>query len=339
MKEKLQGIREEAFRLIKEVNDLELLNKLRVRFLGKKGEITGVLKGMGQLLPEERPIIGALANKIKNEIESLIEERKLKLEEEAKLKQIQEEEIDVTLPGQPINYGHVHPLTAILTELKRVFLGMGFDIAEGPEIEKEYYNFEALNIPRWHPARDMQDTFFITEEVLLRTHTSPVQVRTMEKGELPIRIIAPGRVYRVDELDATHSPNFQQLEGLVVDKGITFGHLKETINVMVKEIFGKDRKTRFRPSYFPFTEPSAEVDVSCILCDGKGCRICKGSGWLEIMGCGMVHPRVLEMSGIDPEQYSGFAFGMGLERIAMLKYGITDIRLFYENDLRFLSQF
>lgn len=338
MKEKLQSIRTEAVQQVNDAKDLDLLNQLRVRFLGKKGEITQVLKGMGKLTPEERPVIGAMANEVKVEIESLIEERIHKLEEEAKLQRIKEEEIDITLPGQAVEYGKVHPLTSVFTELKRVFIGMGFDIAEGPEIEKDYYNFEALNIPKWHPARDMQDTFFITEDLLLRTHTSPVQVRTMQEGELPIRIIAPGRVYRVD-FDATHSPAFHQVEGLVIDKGISFAHLKETVDIMIREMFGQDRKTRFRPSYFPFTEPSAEVDVSCILCDGDGCRLCKGSGWIEIMGCGMVHPRVLEMSNIDPEKYSGFAFGIGIERVAMLKHGIADIRLLFENDLRFLNQF
>lgn len=338
MKEKLQSIRSEAIQLIQDAQELDVLNQLRVKYLGKKGEITGVLKGMGQLSAEERPVIGAMANEVKDELENLISERMTDLEQVAKLKQIGEEEIDVTLPGCKVNYGHAHPLTKVFAELKQMYLGMGFDIAEGPEIEKDYFNFEALNIPKWHPARDMQDTFFITEEMLLRTHTSPVQVRTMQKGELPIRIIAPGRVYRVD-MDATHSPVFHQSEGLVIDKNITFANLKETIDVMIKELFGADRKTRFRPSYFPFTEPSAEVDVSCILCHGEGCRLCKGTGWLEIMGAGMVHPRVLEMSGIDPEVYSGFAFGMGIERVAMLKYGISDMRLLFENDLRFLAQF
>ncbi len=338
MKEKLNSIEHEALQLINTANDLDVLNQLRVRFLGKKGEITSVLKGMGQLSPEERPVVGAMANELKNRIETVLEDRKVTLEREAKLQRLQKEEIDLTLPGEPVIYGKAHPLTAVFAELKRIFLGMGFDVAEGPEIETDYYNFEALNIPRWHPARDMQDTFFITDEVLLRTHTSPIQVRTMQKGELPIRIIAFGRVYRVD-MDATHIPNFRQIEALVIDKGITFANLKETINVMVKGIFGENRKTRLRPSYFPFTEPSAEVDVSCFVCDGVGCRLCKGSGWLEIGGAGMVHPRVLEMSGIDSEEYSGFAFGMGIERIAMLKTGINDIRLIYENDLRFLNQF
>ncbi|MCK4259229.1 MAG: phenylalanine--tRNA ligase subunit alpha [Halanaerobiales bacterium] len=338
MKEKLKSISEEALQLVNAAENLDMLNQLRVRFLGKKGEITSVLKGMGKLSPEERPVIGALANTIKGEIESLIGERKTALENEVKLKRLEKEEIDVTLPGLSVGYGTVHPLTSIFKELNKIFLGLGFDIAEGFEIEDEYHNFEALNMPRWHPARDMQDSFYITEEVLLRTHTSPVQVRTMKKGDLPIRIIAPGRVYRVD-LDSTHTPVFHQVEGLVIDKDINFTHLKGMLDVMIKEIFGENRKTRFRPSYFPFTEPSAEIDVSCILCDGEGCKVCKGSGWLEIMGAGMVHPRVLEMSNIDPEEYSGFAFGMGIERVAMLKYGITDIRLLYENDLRFLKQF
>lgn len=338
MKEQLQNIREEALRLVREAQDLEALNQLRVRYLGKKGEITAFLKGMGQLSAEERPIIGAMANEVKNEIEGLVESRMTVLADAERVKRILEEEIDITLPGSVVKYGHTHPITTVFAELKRIFIGMGFDVAEGPEIEREYYNFEALNIPKWHPARDMQDSFYITEEILLRTHTSPVQVRTMQKGELPIRIVAPGRVYRVD-LDATHSPVFYQIEGLVVDKNISLANLKETLNLMVKGIFGEDRKTRLRPSYFPFTEPSAEVDVSCILCNGAGCRLCKGSGWLEIGGAGMVHPRVLEMSGIDPEEYSGFAFGMGIDRLAMLKYGLVDIRHVYENDLRFLKQF
>lgn len=338
MKEQLEKIKRIAVEAIDAADNLDFLNQLRIRFLGKKGEITGVLKEMGKLSAEERPIIGAVANQVKNKIANLIESKTIELESAAKFARLQEEKIDLTLPGEKIGCGKIHPLTAIYSEVKNIFIGMGFDIAEGPEIEMDYYNFEALNMPRWHPARDMQDSFFITEEVLLRTHTSPVQVRTMEKVDLPIRIIAPGRVYRVDEVDATHSPNFQQVEGLVIDKGINFGNLKATIDIMVKKLFGENRKTRFRPSYFPFTEPSAEVDVSCI-CDGKGCRVCKGNGWVEIMGAGMVHPRVLEMSKIDPEEYSGFAFGIGVERIAMLKYDIPDIRLFYENDLRFLNQF
>lgn len=338
MKEQLMNIQKQAIDLINQVTDLDSLNQLRVRFLGKKGEITAVLKSMGQLAPAERPILGALANEVKDQIERTITERKRILDQELKVKRLAAEEIDLTLPGESVTYGKIHPLTAVFTELKEIFLGMGFTIAEGPEIEKEYYSFEALNIPRWHPARDMQDSFYVTEEVLLRPHTSPVQVRTMEKGELPIRIIAPGRVYRVD-MDATHSPNFHQIEGLVIDRGINFAHLKATIDVMCKGLFGEDRQTRFRPSYFPFTEPSAEVDVSCIICDGAGCRLCKKTGWLEIMGAGLVHPRVLEMSKIDPEIYSGFAFGLGIERVAMLKYQIDDIRHFYENDLRFLNQF
>ena len=338
MKEKLQAIREEALHLVETANNLEELNQLRVRFLGKKGEITAFLKGLAGLSPEERPVVGALANELKNAIEARIDERMAVLEKEAKSNRIKEEEIDITLPGLAVNYGHAHPLTTVFAEIKRIFVGMGFDIAEGPEIEKDYYNFEALNLPAWHPARDMQDSFYVTEDILLRTHTSPVQVRVMQSGELPIRIIAPGRVYRND-FDATHTPVFHQVEGLVIDQNISFAHLKETIDIMIKQLFGQDRQTRFRPSYFPFTEPSAEVDVSCMLCHGKGCRVCKGTGWLEIMGAGMVHPRVLEMSNIDPERYSGFAFGMGIERVAMLKFGLTDMRAVYENDLRFLSQF
>lgn len=338
MKEKLASIEKEAIGLISQVSNLDTLNQLRVRFLGKKGEMTAILKTMGQLSPTERPLVGALANEVKNRIEAALADQKKILDQEIKLKQLKAEKIDVTLPGERVSYGKAHPLTSVFAELKQIFLGMGFTIAEGPEIETEYYNFQALNMPRWHPARDMQDSFYITDEVLLRTHTSPVQVRTMEKGELPIRIIAPGRVYRVD-MDATHSPNFHQVEGLVIDQGITFAHLKATIDVMCKGLFGEDRQTRFRPSYFPFTEPSAEVDVSCIMCNGEGCRLCKGTGWLEIMGAGLVHPRVLEFSKIDPEIYSGFAFGIGIERVAMLKYQIDDIRYFYENDLRFLNQF
>jgi len=339
MEEKLKNLENEANVELKAVTDLDELENIRVKYLGKKGEITEILKNIGNLPPEQRPIVGKLSNQIKGKLEGLIAEKKRELKEVAKEARLKEERIDVTLPGKKVKLGNKHPLTQVFNEIKEIFLGLGFKIAEGPEVETDYYNFEALNIPKTHPARDMQDSFYISEEILLRTHTSPVQIRTMEKTDVPIRIIAPGRVYRVDEVDANHSPIFHQIEGLMIDKDVSFSHLKGTLIKVVKELFGEEREVRFRPSYFPFTEPSAEVDVSCAICGGEGCSTCSHTGWLEILGSGMVHPRVLEMSGLDPEEVSGFAFGMGVERIAMLKYGITDIRLFYENDMRFLEQF
>ena len=319
-------------------NETEI-EAIRVKYLGKKGELTAVLRGMGALTAEERPIIGQVANEVRAEIEASLK-IKAEAQQNAELeKRLISEKIDVTMPAKVSAPGKLHPLIQVQRTIEDIFIGMGFSIAEGPEVEYDYYNFQALNIPENHPARDTQDTFYIAENVLLRSQTSPVQVRTMEHQKPPIRIISPGRVYRSDALDATHSPLFHQLEGLVVDKGITMGDLKGTLEIFAKKLFGENTRIRFRPHHFPFTEPSAEVDVSCYVCGGKGCRLCKGEGWIEILGAGMVHPFVLSNCGIDPEVYSGFAFGLGLERIAMKKYGIDDIRLFYENDERFLEQF
>ena len=329
MKEKLQKIKEEALRQIRESKDLAKLNDVRVAILGKKGELTSVLKGMRDVKPEERPLVGQLVNETRESIERMLEETKAKLEAAELERRLAHEVIDVTLPAKHNKVGHRHPGTIALEEVERIFTGMGYEVVEGPEVEYDYYNFEALNIPANHPAKDEQDTFYINDKILLRTQTSPVQVREMEKGKLPIRMIAPGRVFRSDEVDATHSPTFHQIEGLVIDRQITFADLKGTLAEFAKELFGEETKVKFRPHHFPFTEPSAEMDVSCFKCGGKGCRFCKGEGWIEILGCGMVHPRVLTMSGIDPEEYTGFAFGMGLERIALLKYEIDDMRLLY----------
>lgn len=339
MKEKLQKIKEEAMKSIEQSDDLLKLNDVRVAVLGKKGELTAVLKSMKDVLPKDRPAFGQLVNEVRSEIETKLEEAKAALEAKELELRLQHEVIDVTLPAKKNKVGHGHPNTIALEEVERIFIGMGYEVVEGPEVELDYYNFEALNIPANHPAKDEQDTFYINDDIVLRTQTSPVQVRQMEKGKLPIRMIAPGRVFRSDEVDATHSPSFHQIEGLVIDKHITFADLKGTLEEFAKELFGAETKVKFRPHHFPFTEPSAEVDVTCFKCGGKGCRFCKGSGWIEILGCGMVHPRVLRMSGIDPEEYSGFAFGVGLERIALLKYEIDDMRLLYENDDRFLKQF
>ena len=339
MKEKLEQMKADAVREIQNSDGLAKLNEVRVAFLGKKGQLTALLKGMKDVLPEERPMVGQLVNETRESIENLIEETKAKLEAAERDLRLKQEVIDVTLPAKKNRVGHRHPNTIALEEVENIFVGMGYEVVEGPEVEYDYYNFEALNIPANHPAKDEQDTFYINEEIVLRTQTSPVQVREMEKGKLPIRMIAPGRVFRSDEVDATHSPSFHQIEGLVVDKHITFADLKGTLAEFARQLFGEDTKVKFRPHHFPFTEPSAEVDVTCFKCGGKGCRFCKGSGWIEILGCGMVHPRVLKMSGIDPEEYSGFAFGVGLERIALLKYEIDDMRLLYENDGRFLKQF
>ena len=339
MEEKLEEIQEKATAEIKAAADLDDLEELRVKYLGKKGQVTNILRSMGDLPPEKRPIIGKLANQIKEELKQLIEEKKEVFKAEAKKERLKDESIDVTLPGHNVTSATKHPLTQVFSDLKDIFLGLGFEIAEGPEVEKDYYNFEALNFPANHPARDMQDTFYTTNGVLLRTHTSSVQVRVMEEQELPIRVIAPGRVYRSDEIDATHTPVFHQVEGLMINEETSFAHLKEVLIKVVHEVFGVDREVRFRPSYFPFTEPSAEVDVSCANCSGEGCNICSDTGWLEILGAGMVHPNVLEMSGIDSEKYSGYAFGIGVERLVMLKYDIDDIRLLFNNDLRFLEQF
>ena len=339
MKENLQRIKEEALKKIEASNTLELLNEIRVNYLGKKGELTSVLKGMKDVAPEDRPKVGQMVNETREAIESFLEETKKALAAKLREEQLKREVIDVTLPAKKNNVGHRHPNTIALEEVERIFIGMGYEVVEGPEVEYDKYNFELLNIPENHPAKDEQDTFYINKEIVLRTQTSPVQARVMEQGKLPIRILAPGRVFRSDEVDATHSPSFHQIEGLVIDKNITFADLKGTLAQFAKELFGEDTKVKFRPHHFPFTEPSAEVDVTCFKCGGKGCRFCKGSGWIEILGCGMVHPNVLKMCGIDPEEYSGFAFGVGLERIALLKYEIDDMRLLYENDIRFLKQF
>ncbi len=339
MKEKLEQIKAEALRQIASSDALEKLNEVRVNYLGKKGELTAVLKGMKDVAPEDRPKVGQLVNETRAEIEKVLEESVKKMERAVREAKMKKEVIDVTLPAKKNNVGHRHPSTIALEEVERIFIGMGYEVVEGPEVERDYYNFEALNIPADHPAKDEQDTFYITGDILLRTQTSSTQVHEMEKGKLPIRMIAPGRVFRSDEVDATHSPSFHQIEGLVIDKNITLADLKGTLAEFAKELFGEETKVKFRPHHFPFTEPSAEMDVTCFKCGGKGCRFCKGEGWIEILGCGMVHPHVLEMSGIDPEQYSGFAFGVGLERIALLKYEIDDMRLLYENDIRFLKQF
>lgn len=342
MEGKIAQLSQEAAELIKtKAKTMPELNDIRVRFLGKKGEITGMLKSLGQLAPEERPKFGQAVNQVRARLEEMIAAKADELKAEELQQKLASEKIDVTLPGRSLWTGHFHPLTLTLNRVKSIFMDMGFTIEDGPEVESDYYNFEALNLPKDHPARDMQDSFYITEDILLRTQTSSVQVRTMETREpnSPIRMIAPGRVYRRDDYDATHSPMFTQVEGLVIDDGITFADLKGTLELFLHKIFSDDVGVRFRPSFFPFTEPSAEVDISCVMCHGKGCRVCKGTGWLEILGSGMVHPRVLEMSGYDPGKMSGFAFGLGVERIAMLSYGIDDLRLFYDNDVRFLSQF
>ena len=339
MKDKLNAIKEAALKQIETAKDLDALNDIRVSVLGKKSELTKVLKSMKDVAPEDRPKVGQMVNDTRAAIENVLEKEKTMLQRKIREEKMKREVIDVTLPGKKKMTGHRHPNQIALEDLERVFIGMGYEVVEGPEVELDHYNFELLNIPANHPAKDEQDTFYITKDILLRTQTSPVQARIMEQGRMPIRIISPGRVFRSDEVDATHSPSFHQVEGLVVDKGITFADLKGTINQWAKEFFGPDTKTKFRPHHFPFTEPSAEVDVTCFKCGGKGCRMCKGSGWIEILGCGMVHPKVLHDCGIDPEEYSGFAFGIGLERIALLKYEIDDMRLLYENDKRFLDQF
>lgn len=339
MKNQLESIRQAAKAALEHVSLIQDLEQLRIQYLGKKGELTAILKQMGKLSPEERPLVGQMANETRAYIEGAIESKKAQLAQKKQQEQLKAEKIDVTLPGNKITLGAKHPLSIVLDEIKEIFVGMGFEIVEGPEVEYDYYNFEALNIPKDHPARDTQDTFYINDNILLRTQTSPVQVRVMEKQKPPIRVISPGRVYRSDAVDATHSPLFHQIEGLVVDKGITFADLKGTLEIFVRRLYGEDSVVRFRPHHFPFTEPSAEVDVQCFSCHGEGCRLCKGEGWIEILGCGMVHPKVLANCGIDPEVYSGFALGLGLERVAMRRYGIDDMRLFFENDVRFLKQF
>ena len=339
MKEQLEKLRQAALEAVQQSEDLQTLENARVRFLGKKGEITSILKQMGGLSPEERPIMGQLANSVRQAVEESIAAAAENLKKKQQEMKLKAETIDVTLPGEKQPEGHRHPLEIMLNEVKDIFIGMGFQIADGPEVEWDYYNFEALNIPEGHPARDTQDTFYITEKMLLRTQTSPVQIRYMEKHKPPIRMIAPGRVFRSDPVDATHSPLFHQIEGLVVDKNITMADLKGNLLTLAKKLYGENTEIRLRPHHFPFTEPSCEIDVSCFRCGGKGCPMCKNEGWIEILGAGMVHPKVLERGGIDPEEYSGFAFGLGVERLAMFRFSVDDMRLYYENDARFLSQF
>jgi phenylalanyl-tRNA synthetase alpha chain len=341
MKERLLALKDTAISALEQVESPQQLNDLRVQYLGKKGELTEVLRGMAQLSADERPIIGQVANDVRAAIEQRIEEQQQQFQKEATAQRLRSETIDVTLPGRSAKLGAIHPLNKIIEEIEDIFIGMGYSVAEGPQVEQDFYNFEALNLPKDHPARDMQDSFYVTEDILMRTHTSPVQVRTMlaSQGNGPVKIICPGRVYRRDDDDATHSHMFTQIEGLVIDRHVRMSDLKGTLLQFVQQMFGSGTQIRLRPSFFPFTEPSAEVDVTCVMCGGAGCRVCKQTGWLEILGSGMVHPRVLEMSGFDPKEYSGFAFGMGVERIAMLKYGIDDIRHFYSGDVRFLRQF
>ena len=339
MKEEIAKISENSKNEIADCIDLKQLSDLKVKYLGKKGELTVVLRGMGKLSPEERPVIGSLVNQVRDELEELFDKKEKELKREELEKRLKTENIDVTEPSKKINLGSLHPITQIIQEAEEIFLGMGYEIADGPEVEKAIYNFDKLNTPPDHPARDVQDTFYVTDDIVLRSQTSPVQARVMETHKPPIKIICPGKVYRSDSIDATHSPVFHQVEGLVVDKNISMTDLKGTLEMFAKKCLGEKTKLKFRPHHFPFTEPSAEVDVSCFVCGGKGCRVCKGEGWIELLGCGMVHPNVLRNCGIDPEEYPGFAFGFGVERIAMAKFGIEDMRLLFENDVRFLKQF
>ncbi|WP_422657991.1 phenylalanine--tRNA ligase subunit alpha [Paenibacillus sp. EC2-1] len=341
MKEKLEALKQEALAQLQEVTDPQALNDLRVKYLGKKGALTEILRGMGSLSAEERPVIGQIGNEVRGAIESVITSKQEDFQRKETEERLRAEKVDVTLPGRKMTQGSIHPLSRVIQDIEDIFIGMGYRVAEGPEVETDYFNFEALNLPKNHPARDMQDSFYLTDDLLMRTQTSPVQARTMldMKGETPVKIICPGRVFRRDDDDATHSFQFHQIEGLVIGSNIRMSDLKGTLLQFVREMFGDNTQIRLRPSFFPFTEPSAEVDVSCVRCGGSGCRVCKQTGWLEILGCGMVHPKVLEMGGYDPEKYSGFAFGMGVERIAMLKYGVDDIRHFYNNDMSFLKQF
>ena len=338
MQEKLNSIKENAFNELTNANNSAKLEEIRVKYLGKKGELTTILRSMGGLSKEERPIVGKLVNEVKSEVEARIEEIALSIKEKEKNEKLASEVIDISMPGKKNIVGKRHPLDLTLESMKDIFISMGFTIEEGPEVELDYYNFEALNIPKNHPARSEQDTFYINDNLVLRTQTSPVQIRVMENQAPPIKMIGPGKVYRSDAVDATHSPIFYQMEGLVIDKGVTFADLKGTLELFAKKMFGDKVKTKFRPHHFPFTEPSAEMDATCFVCEGKGCKVCKGSGWIELLGCGMVHPQVLRNCGIDPEVYSGFAFGFGVDRMVMLKYGIDDIRLLYESDMRFLNQ-
>ena len=339
MKQQLEAIKNTAVAAIGECDTPAQIDEIRVKYLGKKGELTALLKQMGQLDPAERPVMGQLVNEAKAQLETLIADRTAIIKKNETALKLKEETIDITMPGKVAKTGKLHPLNTVLNDMIDIFQSMGFDVVDGPEVETDHYNFEALNVPADHPARDMQDTFYLGENLLLRTQTSAAQIRTMENRKPPIRIICPGRVFRADEVDATHSPVFHQIEGLVVDKGVTMCDLKGVLEQFAHEIYGKDTKVKFRPSFFPFTEPSVEVDVSCSECGGKGCRVCKGSGWIEILGAGMVHPKVLSACGIDPEVYSGFAFGIGLDRLTTTRYKISDIRLLFENDKRFLDQF
>ena len=339
MQDNLSKIREDFQKKLEGLENPEHLQELRVQFLGKKGAITSMMKQMGSIPPEERPGFGQRINALRSEAEGKLEAKRAELAEAEKLRRLEAETIDVTMPTIKNRLGGAHPLTRVMREITAIFVKMGFSVMDGPEIEFDKYNFEMLNIPKDHPARDMQDTFYVTDDIVLRTHTSPVQVRTMLAQKPPIRMICPGRVYRQDDVDATHSPVFNQIEGLVIDRGVTFADLKGTINTFLKELYGEDTRTKFRPGFFPFTEPSAEVDATCSICHGKGCPACKGEGMIEVLGCGMVNPAVLINCGIDPEEYSGFAFGLGLDRLTNIKYGITDIRLLYENDVRFIRQF
>lgn len=341
MKEKLEALKAEALAMLEEVKDPAALAELKVKYLGKKGALTEVLRGMGSLSAEERPVIGQVANIVRGAIEEIVSVKQELFQRLETERRLQAEKVDVTLPGRQLPQGGIHPLTKVIEQIEDIFVGMGYKVAEGPEVETDYFNFEAMNLPKNHPARDMQDSFYLTEDLLMRTHTSPVQARTMQamKGEVPVKVICPGKVYRRDDDDATHSFQFHQIEGLVIDKHIRMSDLKGTLQQFAREMFGPGAGIRLRPSFFPFTEPSVEVDISCFKCGGDGCRLCKQSGWLEILGAGMVHPKVLEMGGYDPKEYTGFAFGMGVERIAMLKYGIDDIRHFYYNDMSFVKQF
>lgn len=339
MKEQIEQIKNASIKEISDAKDQKNLQDIKVKYLGKKGELTTVLRGMGGLSAEERPLIGKLVNEVRDLLEEKFAEKEKLLEAEALNERLRTENIDVTEPSKKTKLGSIHPITQIINEVEEIFLGMGYQIADGPEVEKTFYNFDQLNAPADHPSRDLQDTFYITDDIILRSQTSPVQARVMEKQKPPIKIICPGTVYRSDTVDATHSPVFHQVEGLVVDKNIAMTDLKGTLEMFAKKCLGENTKIRFRPHHFPFTEPSAEADVSCFVCGGKGCKVCKGEGWIELLGCGMVHPNVLRNCGIDPEEYTGFAFGFGVERIAMAKFGIEDMRLLFENDVRFLKQF
>mgnify|MGYP003369306077 CR=1 FL=1 len=339
MQEQLKSIEEKALQELRAAQDSVTIDNIRVKYLGKKGELTSILRGMKDLSNEERPVIGKLANEVRAKIENVLEEVLTSIKNKEKNEKLNSEIIDISMPGKRENIGKKHPLELTLDHMKEIFISMGFTVEEGPEVEKDYYNFEALNIPKNHPARSEQDTFYINDNIVLRTQTSPVQVRVMEKQAPPIKMISPGKVFRSDAVDATHSPIFYQMEGLVIDKNITFADLKGTLELFAQKMFGDKVKTKFRPHHFPFTEPSAEMDATCFVCNGEGCKVCKGEGWIELLGCGMVHPEVLKNCGIDPEEYSGFAFGFGVDRMVMLKYGIDDIRLLYESDMRFLNQF